>query len=137
AGVEAPPPELGEPATDDRLVLDNRHDTLLSVGVGRPGGGRCRVNAERRRNVSEADESRGRALQLDARTALRRALSRFDGEAERPQPPDGSALPAPEAARGETLAGGELVGRAEDRLRRVEARVPDQVVGRRGREPVS
>jgi hypothetical protein len=60
------------------------------------------------------------------------SLAQLDGESELGRHLHRSALPAFEVAGGETAARGELVGDTQDRLRRVAASLPDQVV-RRGR----
>ena len=54
----------------------------------------------------------------------------LDGEPQPSQHGDGAALAALEIARVEALAGGELISGAQDGLGRVEAFLPDQVVGR-------
>src|SRR3984957_17396383 len=51
-------------------------------------------------------------------------------ESERPEHLDGAGLAALEITGGKPLPDGELVGGAQDRLRRVRALLPDQVIGR-------
>src|ERR1700733_2060914 len=63
-------------------------------------------------------------------------MARLDVEAEGPEHLDGAGLAALEVTGGKPLAGRELVGRAQDRLRRVRALLPDQVVGRGRGVPV-
>src|SRR5678815_2088513 len=56
--------------------------------------------------------------------------SRLDGEPKLSEHLDGSGLPALEITGRKALTRGEFVSRAQDRLRRVEAFVPDQIIGR-------
>jgi Periplasmic binding protein len=63
-------------------------------------------------------------------------LAGLDGEAQVTEDPDRARLPALKVARGQALAGGELIGRAQDGLGRVAAFVPDQVIRRGGGEAV-
>jgi hypothetical protein len=64
--------------------------------------------------------------------ALARLVLVLDGESELFEHGDGAGLAALEITGVKALAGGELVGRAQDGLGRVTAFVPDQVI-RRGR----
>src|SRR2546423_9551874 len=58
----------------------------------------------------------------------------LDGESQFPEHRDGAALPALEVAGGKLLARGELISCAQDRLVRVTAFVPDQLITPAGAE---
>src|ERR1700722_5066626 len=66
----------------------------------------------------------------------RRSSLGLDGEAQFAEDGDGAGFAAFEVGGSEALAGGELVGGAQDRLGRVTALVADQVVGRGRAEAV-
>src|SRR5262249_2259930 len=94
---------------------------------------RRRLKAGRRRQPRPAPPRRAAAH--GARLSLRLAgwsLSGPDVEPEVSEDLDRARLPALEITGSKTLSCGELVRRAEDRLRRVAAFLPDQLI-RRGR----
>jgi hypothetical protein len=57
-------------------------------------------------------------------------LNFLDGESQVSEHLDRTALPALEITGGQALAGGELIGRAQNRLRRVAALLPEELIGR-------
>src|SRR5439155_26513703 len=67
------------------------------------------------------------------RPSLRRS-SRLNRESQLPEHLDGPALPALEITSGKTLASRELVRRAQNRLGRITAFLPNQVIRRGGGE---
>src|SRR5262245_65783391 len=67
---------------------------------------------------------------------LGRSLLLLDSEPQLLERSYGARLPALEVTGTKSLAGGELIGCAQDRLRRITAFFPGQLIGRRGGEPM-
>src|SRR5262245_25899592 len=153
--IPAPPPPMTKALFPASAFGSStmRRDHAESVMVrGWPRGprrsSRTRRPARRsgsRRTSGSARSAWGRPEHPHSRSALRLAgvkllrnwsLYLLDGEPEPSEHTHGAALPALEVPRGKSLARGELIGRAQDRLRWVTVVLPDQLVRRGRRESV-
>src|SRR5262245_10359980 len=154
--IPAPPPPMTKalfPASAfGSSTMRRDHAESVTVRGWRRGPRRssrtrrpARRSGSRRTTSGTARSAWDRPEHPQSRSALRLAgvkllldcsLYLLDGEPEPSEHTHGAALPALEVPGGKPLARGELIGRAQDRLRWVTVVLPDQLVRRGRRESV-